>query len=668
MHNSFSSKIIFQSDKWDTCLSDINSLPAFSAIDTGRSQSLANLINSSVESIYNAITGGWTMMLGYSSGKDSETLLHLFLIALIRAVRNGAVTSRHHFLLHTDTLIENPEVHYLAQKKLGELQAFIDKNNLPFSIVQGQPSLTSSWTGRVLTGRGLPTFTNSSARQCTQDLKINSARRAKADFIKGKKLERRVCLMLGSRDAESKIRASNIAKVGGNAHKVKKVRDGGELYAIKNWLASDVWEFLLSCGENASYPLPSYLESNNETAEVYRSATGECIWTTQDKKQSEACSARFGCWACQAVGLDKSMETLLNNEPERYGYMQYLNRIQRFLAKRRYAWEDRHPVGRTLYGNGFIKIQPDVYSPAFLERLLHVCCSVDFMEQQRADNHFEQLLAGAIDDTPYNRRMCEPQFRIVSEQALVHIDFLWAFHHFNAKPYRALEIFHKVWSYGELDLLDDEPGMAAIERTAIPEAIWVKAGKWGYGSCISGLADPSAEMSYFDGGGDPRAARVIKTPNGNKRVVAFEDDDELTVDHEAAEFIIWCEYPRLRRQVMDGFYTAGSAAQFYLRFGAVQIAAGKAALYDKMMERGQTLHRLKLTGFQTVDGIAARRDLRVLSNDKFRYVTSRTIEAKAIQLKFWCCMYLILSQYTDGQNRFRPVLVTEELMGKGKAA
>lgn len=67
------------------------------------------------------------------------------------------------------------------------------------------------------------------------------------------------------------------------------------------------------------------------------------------EKASDACGARFGCWACQAVGLDKSMETLLATDPERHGYMSGLNRIQRYLAKRRYAWEDRHPVGRTIY-------------------------------------------------------------------------------------------------------------------------------------------------------------------------------------------------------------------------------------------------------------------------------------------------------------------------------
>ncbi|WP_303745432.1 phosphoadenosine phosphosulfate reductase family protein [Enterobacter hormaechei] len=660
MFNSMSKNenLIFKADKWDTVLNVLNEHPDFKGIDAGREVSLAGLISSSVESIHKAITSGWTMMLGYSSGKDSEALLHLFLMALTRAVRCGAVTSRNHFLLHTDTLIENPEVHWLAQKKLAALQAFIDKENLPLTIVLAQPSLTSSWTGRILTGRGLPTFTNSNTRNCTHELKINAARRAKAEFVEGKKLKGRVCLMLGSRDAESKTRAGNIAKMKGSASQVKKVRDGGELYVIKNWLASDVWEFLLSCGAAASYPLPSYLENNSETAEMYRSATGECIWTTQDKKQSDSCGARFGCWACQSVGLDKSMQALLNSDPARYGYMEYLNRIQRFLAKRRYAWEDRHPVGRTIYGNGYIKIQPDVYSPRFLERLLHICCSVDYAEQLRAEGVLDQLLNGEIEHTEHNRRMAEPQFRIISDAALIHIDFLWGFHHFNNRPHRALEIYHQVWTHGELDLLDDEPGMAVVERSPIPAPFWLKVKKWGDGSAFSGLADPMAEMNYFDGGDDPRAAKVIKTRQGNKRVVAFEEEDELTVDAESAAFIIWEEAPRLLHRVRSGGYTPGSAAQFYLRFGAIQIASGKAALYDRMMERGQTLHHMGLAGQQSVNELVARKDVRVISDKKFKVLTQKTIQARIIQMKWWCCMYLVLSKYKGDDGRLRPVLVT----------
>lgn len=660
--------IIFKNDKWDNALSVLSSNPDLTAIESGRSHSLGQLVTASVESIYTALTSGWTMMLGYSSGKDSEALLHLFLIALIRAVRAGAVTSRHHFLLHTDTLVENPEVHWLARKKLTALQAFIDSESLPLTIVLGQPSITSSWTGRILTGRGLPTFTNGNARQCTHELKISAAQRAKADFLRDKRIKR-LCLMLGSRDAESSTRAANIAKMRGRSDLVVKKRGGdGELYPVKNWLASDIWEYLLSSGSSSQYPLPSYLANNHETAEMYRSATGECLWTAPDKRQNDSCGARFGCWSCQAVGLDKSMQTLLNSDPLRYGYMKYLNRIQRFLAKRRYAWEDRHPVGRTIYGNGFIKIQPDVYSPEFLERLLFVCCSVDYVERCRADALLEQLLNGEIEDTEHNRRMAEPQFRIVTEEALIHIDFMWGFHHFNARPFRALEIFHNVWTFGMTDLLDDEPEMSAVARTPIPSPLWVKVTKWGDESPFSGLADPMAEMTYFDGADDARATRTIRTPKGSKRVVDFCGEEELSIDPYAAEFIIWEEYPRLRAQVRDGLQTPGSAAQFYLRFGAIQIAAGKAAMYDRMMERGQTLHRLRLSGQQSVSSIAVRKDLRVLDDHKFKYVTARTVSARMTQMRWWCSLYMVLSQYVDENGRFRPVLISNTSSAPGRAA
>jgi 3'-phosphoadenosine 5'-phosphosulfate sulfotransferase (PAPS reductase)/FAD synthetase len=125
------------------------------------------------------------MMVGYSSGKDSETVLHLFLMALIRAVRTGQTISQHHFILHTDTLIESPEVRWLADKKLAALERFIAKENLPLTVVLAKPGITQSWTGRILTGRGLPTFTGSTARQCSQDLKVGAAKKAKSAYVRG---------------------------------------------------------------------------------------------------------------------------------------------------------------------------------------------------------------------------------------------------------------------------------------------------------------------------------------------------------------------------------------------------------------------------------------------------------------------------------------------------
>ncbi|EHW2068061.1 TPA_asm: phosphoadenosine phosphosulfate reductase [Salmonella enterica] len=644
---------ILTGDKWDTVWQTLANDEDLNYVDASTGTSMANLITTGTNAIYKALTDGWTMSLAYSSGKDSECVLHLFLMALVRATRNGTNISQHHYVMHTDTGIENPAVRWLADTKLAELEAFVEKHQLPLSIVIGKPGLTSGWTGRILSGRGLPTFSNSSARQCSIDLKVDPARRARAEYMRGlpKAVRQRVCLLLGSRDAESTTRAMNIEKKGGSAEDVKQTKEGGELYPIRHWHQGNVWEFLLSSGDEARFALPSYLPNNNETAELYKEATGECVWTGSEKAKS-ACGSRFGCYLCQAVGLDRSMENLLNADPEKYGYMAILNRLQRFIAKRRYAWEDRHPVGRTVYEGGYIKIQPDVYSPKFLERLLHICCSADYVEQQRADDVAEKLAYGLLEDNAHNRRMSRPQFRIVSEEAVVHVDFMWAFHHFNDKPFRALEIYHRVWAHGELDLLTDEPTMPVVPQSPIPKAVWLKVGKFGDDSLFDGLADPVAEMTYFDGGDDERAARVIKTRDGHRRVVSFSEDNEVTVDEESASFVLWVEYPRLKSAIESGAYTAGSAAQFYLRFGTVSLCKGKSALYHKMMQRGQTYHRLGLTGFQSMEGITARKDLRILSTEKYQHVLKRTLEARIIRFKWWANLAFTIQYHMTRMTEF----------------
>ena len=638
--NTPKSLSIYKGDKWDSVWETLKNDDDLNSLDASRGVSLAGLITSSANAIYKALTDGWICSLAYSSGKDSECVLHLFLTALTRAVRSGRKISQHHFILHCDTQIENPEVRYLADKKLATLEAFIKSENLPLTIVLAKPGLTSSWTGRVLTGRGLPTFSNSSARQCSNELKISSSRRAKAAYLKSIPKDSRagVCLLLGSRDAEGVIRANNIAKQGGSAAKVVATKEGGELYPVRHWLQGDVWEYLLCSGSTSQYCLPSYLENNVETAEMYKSATGECVFSGSEKKTSEACGSRFGCWACQAVGLDKSMEAMISNDKDKYGYMSGLNRIQRFLSKRRNAWEDRHPVGRTLYGDGYVKIQPDVYSPRFLERLLHICCSMDYAEQCRADGLALKLIAGEVEDNSWNRRMSEPQFRIVSEIAIVHIDFMWSFHHFNDKPFHALEIYRRVWASGQLDLLEDEPSIPVAPKLPIPKPIWVKVGSFTDGSIVDGLTDPIGEMVYFDPESDERAGRGIKTPQGMRRVVSFSESDEIRIDNDAAAFIIWEEYPRLRRAVLNGEYTSGRAAQFYLRFGAIEICKGKSALYHRMMQRGQTYQRMGLSGFQTMEGIAARKDLQTRTHSKFQYVVRRKMEASLVRFKWWSVM------------------------------
>ncbi len=38
--------------------------------------------------------------------------------------------------------------------------------------------------------------------------------------------------------------------------------------------------------DEARFALPSYLPNNNETAELYKEATGECVWTGSEKAKA----------------------------------------------------------------------------------------------------------------------------------------------------------------------------------------------------------------------------------------------------------------------------------------------------------------------------------------------------------------------------------------------
>ena len=48
--------------------------------------------------------------------KDSTVVTSIVLLALMRAKRNGDAISSHHYLVHVDTGIENPEVRAMAMR------------------------------------------------------------------------------------------------------------------------------------------------------------------------------------------------------------------------------------------------------------------------------------------------------------------------------------------------------------------------------------------------------------------------------------------------------------------------------------------------------------------------------------------------------------------------
>lgn len=652
-------------DKWSTVEETLRNDPDLNYREAGQ-DSLGEKALSSLKGIYNAITDGYTLQINISGGKDSESCLNLCLMALVIAVRNGTNISPHHFLLHADTGVENPEVQHLALSKLSALQSFVKKHNLPLKIIIAKPGFAQSWVGRILTGRGLPSFKDAKVRQCSQDLKVSAANKARKNHLKNLTAaqKNKVCLVLGSRDDESSRRKKSIERYNGSHTEVSTNKNGGEIYPVKTWSTENIWEFLLLLGDNK--PLPCYTRSLASTAELYKDATGECIWTSKGNQPSSACGSRFGCFVCQAAGDDKSMTNLLEAD-DRYEYMKPLNRIQQLIAKTRYDWSKRNPVGRTIYEGGFIRWQPDVYSVEFTQKLLHACISADYMEEQRARAVSNQLSRGEIENNEHNQRMSKVQFRMVSHEEIIMIDFIWALHNFHDEPFKALKVYHDVWDRGILDTLSEVDDMETTERTPMPKAKWVHVGdNWFPSPGRGGLVDDSAAFTEFDLD-HSSYTRPIKTQHGVRQLINANEDIEINVDIESAYFIFDYEYDYLMEKVKQKAFTPSEAAHYYLRLGAISIAKGKLSLYDRMAARGQRYRALGISGQQSIKGPDPSLKLKVLSNSEYKRYKERRRKAAYKRFEWWAFMGWFAQSHINLQSeigRFLQKTLEKERQGQ----
>lgn len=580
---------------------------------------LENFIPRSFNAIYQGLVDGFTFKIAYSGGKDSSVVLGLFMMALYKAVQNGVPISTHHYLLHSNTGIENPEVSNLALDNIRNLEKFCADKSLPLKVYIAQPSLSSNWVTRVVGGRGLPTFANTKNRICTHDLKITGANRKDKEHKRSMPpaMRDKIVMLLGSRDAESVTRAENISRFNGSEVQITKSKSGYALYPIKSWTSANVWEFLTLSGNRPTSLLPSFLDDHFRTVDLYRdSSGGECVFLQTDQpSSSSACGSRHGCAFCLCAGPDKSMESLLSDE--RYSYMKGLNRIQRFLDLTRDDWSLRNPIGRTNH-NGYIKLQPDVYSPTMLRKLLHAIITVDFLEKVRAEKVSEELELGILENNADNRRMSEPQFQIIDEQQLLAIEALWSINQYFKKPFEALRVWHSVYKHHDLEMLEEVETMTRTPKTPRPTPHWLKVGDWCAEGAFGGLKDQFDSFSGFE----QNTKRLINTKTGAVEIMDVLETDLFDVNPEVAEFIVWEEAEWLLGK--SDRYTSFYAVSHLLQIGALSIAKGQSFRYHEMSKRGQLFSELGISSPGTMSEILESPDLKanIITNAEFESIKS----------------------------------------------
>lgn len=511
------------------------------------------------------------LLLAYSGGKDSTVVLVLALNAAFALKAEGFPVPAI-LVTHGDTGIENPTVSQLARREMAKALEFAAKHGLTVRAEVAHPALNDTWAVSILSGRKLPTFANSTSRDCTIAYKIKPMVRLRKQLLTRHEEDAEPVTLIGTRFEESNGRAARMAGRGETAL-VPWEKDGAWfLSPIANWTSDDVWEFI---GRMRAGNLPAFTDGA-DVFELYASAGGTTCavvsdMATEGAKKSRACGARFGCSLCAAVGRDKSLENMLEVDPS-YAWLRGVNRIQRFLVATQYDFDRRNWLGRSIDDMGYLTVRPDTYSPAMLAELLRYCLSVD------ADEKVAASQAGL-----------QPRFELVSEQQLIAIDAFWALHGLQDRAFEAVRIWRYVHEQGARFYPPDN--MATFPPKPLPSARYLHVGpSWdGTPQRYTGLRDVLREMAPFEGSPN----RVLK--NGHE-VLALEESALFEVSEEGASLFMAFEAERYVRDQPGQPSSLRRVFFTYAGLGTLSTSARHTATLDELTRRTSWKRREGLTG------------------------------------------------------------------------
>lgn len=142
---------------------------------------LDQLTNDSLKAIKTLFRENRPVVIGFSAGKDSSSTADLVLRSAKECVQEGMKPLV--IVMNGDTRIENPEIRELCDAEMIKMKAYGQKNGFKVITKVAQPSLLTTFQVKILSGRGLPSYSGGN-KDCTQDLKINNQRRARNEIIK----------------------------------------------------------------------------------------------------------------------------------------------------------------------------------------------------------------------------------------------------------------------------------------------------------------------------------------------------------------------------------------------------------------------------------------------------------------------------------------------------
>lgn len=514
-----------------------------------------------------------------SFGKDSSVLLALTFEAALLAKSEGV--SPKIIATTSDTGIENPEMAGYMRREAEKSVLFAEANGIDYWHYWAEPLLNDTFAVRLIGGRALPSFPESNT-DCAMDWKIRPQARLRKQILQTGKngLQTEAVTLVGTRFRESAVRARRMQNRGDCAERPYRNKDGDLVMSpIADWDSDDIWEYV---GLVCNGLLRTYSDFQ-DLIRLYRDAGGTTCAVVSDmltegiEQTRSGCGARFGCGCCLKTGrADKSLETLIAQNVNRYGYLEPWVRLRTFLLNTQWDFSRRIWIGRSIDEYGYIRIQPDAYSPSMQLDLLRFCLTIDQEEREAA----------------HDAGLASPRFQIVPLKALVAIDYGWSAQGFH-RPFQAIREWYEIVVQEKRYDVPEEP---VHLRRPMPETRYLYVGKdWDEGiSWVSGLREVALDMVREPGMGGCMDNRLLS--NGHV-VLDINTEDNFDVDIEGAALALDFERDYMLAVNAEASPSKGltEGALWWLRMGVVSLSPGQIATHHRILAR---------TGFKERHGLA----------------------------------------------------------------
>jgi DNA sulfur modification protein DndC len=296
-------------------------------------------------------------------------------------------------------LVENPIVALWVHYSLKEMKKAAIEQDLPITSHRLTPEVPDRFWVNLI-GRGYPA-PRPKFRWCTSRLKINPSNHFINNMIRQ---NGQVILVLGTRKAESSVRAANMKK-----HEKSSTREqlstnaslpNSWIYTpLADWTNDDVWNYITQVKNPWNY-------DNKALLDMYRGATadGECPLVV-DTSTPSCGDSRFGCYVCTMVEQDKSMQAMIQNDDEKRWMLPMMELRNRWLNIKtdRKNRDFRRMNGALKVISGRLVHGP--YKQAYREKLLVALLEAQEAVQKNGPPEVKELELITHDDLEEIRRL-----------------------------------------------------------------------------------------------------------------------------------------------------------------------------------------------------------------------------------------------------------------------